>query len=166
MPLTTNTVESSNIRQQKNSSSNTFLHSLTVALNLTIQEDKIILYFSNIIDNKNFWCYEDIFYFGLITQLLDARHLHGFSLKLLEYIEKNPIDSKVWNELAINALLNADFSLMKKDLKKAEELYNRLDILEAIDNYAELIIRKKFLESLIQYLKNNSNVEIFFYFVA
>ena len=37
MPLTTNTVESSNIRQQKNSSSNTFLHSLTVALNLTIQ---------------------------------------------------------------------------------------------------------------------------------
>ena len=116
--------------------------------------------------NKNFWCYEDIFYFGLITQLLDARHLHGFSLKLLEYIEKNPIDSKVWNELAINALLNADFSLMKKDLKKAEELYNRLDILEAIDNYAELIIRKKFLESLIQYLKNNSNVEIFFYFVA
>ena len=136
--------------------------------NLILQsaKDKIILYFSNIIDNKNFWCYEDIFYFGLITQLLDARHLHGFSLKLLEYIEKNPIDSKVWNELAINALLNADFSLMKKDLKKAEELYNRLDILEAIDNYAELIIRKKFLESLIQYLKNNSNVEIFFYFVA
>ena len=44
-------------------------------------------------------------------------------MKLLEYIEKNPIDSKVWNELAINALLNADFSLMKKDLKKAEELY-------------------------------------------
>ena len=38
MPLTTNTAESSNIRQQKNSSSNTFLHSLTVALNLTIQE--------------------------------------------------------------------------------------------------------------------------------
>ena len=127
----------------------------------SILKDKIILYFSNIIDNKNFWCYEDIFYFGLITQLLDARHLHGFSLKLLEYIEKNPIDSKVWNKLAINALLNADFSLMKKDLKKAEELYNRLDILEAIDNYAELIIRKKFLESLIQYLKNNSNVEIF-----
>ncbi|MCT3599501.1 MFS transporter, partial [Lactobacillus amylovorus] len=27
-----------NIRQQKNSSSNTFLHSLTVALNLTIQD--------------------------------------------------------------------------------------------------------------------------------
>lgn len=129
-----------------------------------VLKEKIILYFSNVIDNENFWCYEDIFYFGLITQLLDARHLHGFSLKLLEYIEKNPIDSKVWNELAINALLNADFSLMKKDLKKAEELYNRLDILEAIDNYAELIIRKKFLESLIQYLKNNSNVEIFFLF--
>lgn len=129
----------------------------------SILKDKIILYFSNIIDNKNFWCYEDIFYFGLITQLLDARHLHGFSLKLLEYIEKNPIDSKVWNELAINALLNADFSLMKKDLKKAEELYNRLDILEAIDNYAELIIRKKFLESLIQYLKNNSDVRDLFF---
>ncbi|PLT12354.1 hypothetical protein CYJ81_10165, partial [Lactobacillus crispatus] len=29
--------ESSNIRQQKNSSSNIFLHNLTVALNLTIQ---------------------------------------------------------------------------------------------------------------------------------
>ena len=38
MPLTTNIAESSNIRQQKNSSSNIFLHSLTVALNLTIQD--------------------------------------------------------------------------------------------------------------------------------
>ena len=38
MPLTTNIAESSNITQQRNSSSNIFLHSLTVALNLTIQE--------------------------------------------------------------------------------------------------------------------------------
>ena len=38
MPLTANIVESSNITQQRNSSSNIFLHSLTVALNLTIQE--------------------------------------------------------------------------------------------------------------------------------
>ena len=37
MPLTTNIAESSNITQQRNSSSNIFLHSLTVALNLTIQ---------------------------------------------------------------------------------------------------------------------------------
>ncbi|ORE84904.1 hypothetical protein B6C82_05285, partial [Lactobacillus crispatus] len=42
MPLTANIVESFNITQQKNSSSNIFPHSLTVALNLTIQE-KIIL---------------------------------------------------------------------------------------------------------------------------
>ena len=39
MPLTTNTAESSNITQQRNSSSNIFLHSLTVALNLTIQRN-------------------------------------------------------------------------------------------------------------------------------
>ena len=37
MPENILPAESSNIRQQKNSSSNTFLHSLTVALNLTIQ---------------------------------------------------------------------------------------------------------------------------------
>ncbi len=37
MPLTTNIAESSDITQQKNSSSNMFLYSLTVALNLTIQ---------------------------------------------------------------------------------------------------------------------------------
>ena len=37
MPLTTNIAESSNITQQKNSSSNMFLYNLTVALNLTIQ---------------------------------------------------------------------------------------------------------------------------------
>ena len=37
MPLTANIAESSNITQQKNSSSNISLHSLTVALNLTIQ---------------------------------------------------------------------------------------------------------------------------------
>ncbi|MBI1717067.1 peptidase M13 [Lactobacillus crispatus] len=40
MPLTTNIAESSNITQQKNSSSNIFPHSLTVALNLTIQGQK------------------------------------------------------------------------------------------------------------------------------
>ena len=38
MPLTANIVESFNITQQKNSSSNIFPHSLTVALNLTIQD--------------------------------------------------------------------------------------------------------------------------------
>ena len=37
MPLTANIVESFNITQQKNSSSNIFPHGLTVALNLTIQ---------------------------------------------------------------------------------------------------------------------------------
>ena len=37
MPLTTNIAESSNITQQRNSSSNISLHNLTVALNLTIQ---------------------------------------------------------------------------------------------------------------------------------
>ena len=42
MPLTTNIAESSNITQQRNSSSNIFLHSLTVALNLTIQVIKEI----------------------------------------------------------------------------------------------------------------------------
>jgi hypothetical protein len=45
MPLTTNIAESSNITQQRNSSSNIFLHSLTVALNLTIQDYKIYNYF-------------------------------------------------------------------------------------------------------------------------
>ncbi len=44
MPLTTNIAESSNIRQQKNSSSNISLHNLTVALNLTIQEELIIIF--------------------------------------------------------------------------------------------------------------------------
>ncbi|MCZ3675069.1 LytTR family transcriptional regulator DNA-binding domain-containing protein, partial [Lactobacillus crispatus] len=38
MPLTTNIAESSNITQQRNSSSNISLHNLTVALNLTIQD--------------------------------------------------------------------------------------------------------------------------------
>ena len=40
MPLTTNIAESTNITQQKNSSSNISLHNLTVALKLTIQENQ------------------------------------------------------------------------------------------------------------------------------
>ena len=44
MPLTTNIAESPNITQQRNSSSNIFLHSLTVALNLSIQEKLIARY--------------------------------------------------------------------------------------------------------------------------
>lgn len=44
MPLTTNIAESSSIRQQKNSSSNISLHNLTVALNLIIQEELIIIF--------------------------------------------------------------------------------------------------------------------------
>ena len=44
MPLTTNIAESTNITQQKNSSSNISLHNLTVALKLTIQA---FIFYSN-----------------------------------------------------------------------------------------------------------------------
>ena len=59
-----------------------------------VVKNKVILYFSDVVSNENFWCYEDIFYFNLITQILDARHLYGFSLKLLEYVRNNRINSK------------------------------------------------------------------------
>ncbi|ORE84749.1 hypothetical protein B6C82_05970, partial [Lactobacillus crispatus] len=59
MPLTANIVESFNITQQKNSSSNIFPHSLTVALNLTIQED------NSDNETKNV---DSIFYLGLDTE--------------------------------------------------------------------------------------------------
>lgn len=127
----------------------------------SVIKNKIILYFSNIINNENFWGYENIFYFDLITQLLDARHLYGFSLKLLEYVKKNKVDSKVWYELTLNTLLNAEFSMIKKDLRKADSLLKELNVLEIIDDYTEENIRKKFLKSLIQYLKNDSNTEVY-----
>ena len=49
MPLTANIVESFNITQQKNSSSNIFPHSLTVALNLTIQGTSNVLNMSPLV---------------------------------------------------------------------------------------------------------------------
>ena len=126
-----------------------------------VVKNKVILYFSDVVSNENFWCYEDIFYFNLITQILDARHLYGFSLKLLEYVRNNRINSKIWYELVLNTLLNAEFSLIKKDLNKAESLLNDLNTLEVIDCYAQESIRKKFMESLILYLKNDSNTEVY-----
>lgn len=57
--------------------------------------------------------------------------------------------------------MNAEFSLIKKDLNKAESLLNDLDTLEVVDRYAEESIRKKFMESLILYLKNNGNTEVY-----
>lgn len=126
-----------------------------------VLKEKIILYFSNVIDNENFWCYEDIFYFELITQLLDAKHLYGFSLKLLEYVKKNIINSKTWQELTLTALFNAEFSLIKKDLKKAQSLFEKINVLEIGDDYTEESIRKKFMKALIQYLKNDNNTEIY-----
>ena len=57
MPLTANIAESSNITQQKNSSSNISLHNLTVALNLTIQRSyfltKINIYFVTLLSILN-----------------------------------------------------------------------------------------------------------------
>lgn len=124
-------------------------------------KNKLIIYFSDVVSNENFWCYEDIFYFSLVTQLLDTGHLYSFSLKLLEYVTDTKIDSKIWYELILNTLLNAEFSLIKKDLKKAQSLLDRLNVLEIGDDYTEESIRKKFMKALIRYLKNNSNTEIY-----
>lgn len=126
-----------------------------------VVKNRVILYFSDVVSNDNFWCYEDIFYFNLVTQLLDAGHLYSFSFKLLEYVTDTKIDSKIWYESILNTLLNAEFSLIKKDLKKAQSLLDRLNVLEIDDDYTEESIRKKFMKALIRYLKNNSNTEIY-----
>ena len=80
---------------------------------------------------------------------------------MLEYVRNNRINSKIWYELVLNTLLNAEFSLIKKDLNKAESLLNDLNTLEVIDCYAQESIRKKLMESLILYLKNDSNTEVY-----
>lgn len=122
---------------------------------------RLILHFSDIITNDNHWYYKDIFYFSSITQLLDAAHLYSFSLSLIDYIQEKNIKSKTWYDLPLDTLLNAVFSLIKKDRFKAEQLLDRLNNLDVIDYYAEESIRKKFMECLIRYIKSNNPDEIY-----
>lgn len=131
----------------------------TSILPLLISE-KLVIYFSDVVSNNNYWYYENIFYFSLLTQLFNAPHLYSFSLKLLEYVKMEKIDSKIWCDLSLNALLNAIFSLIKKDFKKAERLLEKLDTLEISDAYSGEIIRKKFMKSLIDYIKTNDSTNV------
>lgn len=122
--------------------------------------EKIIMYFSDVISNDNYWYYEDIFYFNSVTQLMSAAHLYSFALSLLKYVKKEKFNSKIWYELSLNTLLNAVFSLIKKDYKRAEDLLEKLDMLRISDMYTEEIIRKKFMKSLINYVKTKNSTEI------
>ena len=126
----------------------------------SLASEKLVMYFSDVVNNDNCWYYENIFYFNSVTQLLSPTHLYGFSLKLLEYVKKEKIDSKIWYDLSLNALLNTVFSLIKKDLQKAENLLEKLDTLEIMDLYAEETIREKFMNSLICYAKNIDSTEM------
>lgn len=126
----------------------------------SLAAEKLIMYFSGIVSNDNYWYYEDIFYFNSVTQLISAPHLYSFSLSLLEYVKNERIDSKIWYDLSLNTLLNSLFSLIKKDIEKAEGLSEKLNTLKIENIYAAETIRKRFMDCLIYYVKKKNSTQI------
>ena len=107
MPLTANIVESSNITQQKNSSSNTFLHSLTVALNLTIQRSyfltKINIYFVTLLSILNITLNLILSFVFLklnLTDLANPNQVYVYLLSIIGisilYVWCKLVHTKIW----------------------------------------------------------------------
>lgn len=123
-------------------------------------KEKLTEHFHQIIEDKNIWQYEDIFYFGNTVLLFSPKNLYQIAFNLIDFIQVHNISAKEWYGFALNMVLNADFALIKIDSVRASRLLTNFDELDIKDIYSLTNIRKKFMRCLLEYIQDHSNTSV------
>lgn len=108
-------------------------------IDLTSTSDKlrIISHFNKILNGEEIWNFEDIYFFGNTQNLMSPRDVYSLSYSLNYYRQKHKNDNREWINAVYNTLINAEFVLIKTNIKLATDL----DLLlrqkwDLPDNYA------------------------------
>ncbi|CCI85129.1 transcriptional regulator [Lactobacillus pasteurii DSM 23907 = CRBIP 24.76] len=127
---------------------------------ISSKQDKVRLrsFFSNIDSGERNWTMKDVYVFGNTQHMMSSSEIYSLSYSLVFDGLEHKYQSKEWKVAIISSLLNANFILIVKDLKKAESLYKLLDSNKNkfSDLYANEKIRLAFIKEFIIYSKNPS----------
>lgn len=124
-------------------------------IDLTTSSDKlrIISHFNKILNGEEIWNFEDIYFFGNTQNLMNPRDVYSLAHSLNYYRQKHQVNNREWINAVYNTLINAEFVLIKTDIKLATNLDSLLRQHWGLsDNYAFEKIRQNFMHELIKYI--------------
>lgn len=130
---------------------------------LTSTSDKlrIISRFKKILDGKENWNFEDIYFFGNTQHLMSPRDVYNLAYSLNYYRQKHSINNRERINAVYNTLINAEFVLIKTNIKLATDLDSLLrKHWNLPDNYAFEKIRQNFMHQLIKYISTQDDSTI------
>lgn len=132
-------------------------------IDLTTSSDKlrIISHFNKIMNGEEIWNFEDIYFFGNTQNLMSPRDVYNLAYSLNYYRQKHKNDNREWINAVYNTLINAEFVLIKTNIKLATDL----DLLlrqkwDLPDNYAFEKIRQNFMHELLKYISTQDESAI------
>lgn len=121
-------------------------------------KERLRSFFRKIDSGERNWTMKDVYIFGNTQHMMSPSEIYSLAYSLVFDGLEHKYQSKEWKVSIISSLLNANFILIIKDLKKAESLYKLLDSNKNkfSDLYANEKIRLAFIKQFITYSKNPS----------
>lgn len=118
---------------------------------------RLLVYFSKILSGDETWYYNDVYFFGNTQNLISSRNIYSLSYSLLFYFKNNKDLGIEFSTAILNTLINAEYVLIKKNLKKAKELDKLLSKLDITDRFAFEKIRYKYMHFMLDFIELNDD---------
>ena len=128
-------------------------------IDLFPSEEKIRLklYFSSIDE----WTRENVIFFANVQLYLSSSDIYTLAQSLFSYLIEQP-DTNKFYMMAIDALINAVFALIKKkSLDKAIHMLKRLEYLNLSTKYSGAKVRIEFMEILIDCICKKDTISMY-----
>ncbi|EEJ69651.1 Rgg/GadR/MutR family transcriptional regulator [Lactobacillus crispatus] len=118
---------------------------------------RLSMYFSKILSGDEVWYYDDVYFFGNTQNLISPRTIYSLSFSLVFYFKNNNDLEMKFSTAILNTLINAEYILIKKDLKKAKRLDAIISGLDITDRFAFEKIRYKYMHFMLNFLETNDD---------
>ncbi|WP_288558043.1 Rgg/GadR/MutR family transcriptional regulator [uncultured Lactobacillus sp.] len=118
---------------------------------------RLSMYFSKILSGDEVWYYDDVYFFGNTQNLISPRTIYSLSFSLVFYLKNNNDLEMKFSTAILNTLINAEYILIKKDLKKAKRLDAIISGLDITDRFAFEKIRYKYMHFMLNFLETNDD---------